>query len=1184
MNKALLLVAMFLASLSSPLLVPALGESPEEMGVLHTAVNPSNNNTYHLLTSSSWEDAASYAQSLGGFLVTVDDATENSWIVDTFSTWNNQSRHLWIGLSDGSEEGQYKWHDGTPFLYRNWGEAQPSEGGDEDYVHIAGTNMGNIDPGTWNDLENDPQYFPVYGVVEIGPGADYALRFDGEEDHIVIEHDPALDFTNETALRISAWVQPYSLSGNQFIVMKGDYGWGLYLKDDHVAFSSAYSLAQHPVSNGTVSMDTWSHVEVVVTVGEGYAFFINGAEAGTIVDEDAALPLGDFGSNDCYETGQDCDELYIARMGAGCECAYFEGLLDNISIQSGTSTSNMIERSSWMFGEGEGSTTHDDADNRSGSIIGADWVMPDGSIVAQAVELFMGEEIYIEDASEGDTLLFFAEVEQYTRSLSWFSSSWSFDEWEEESESALNVFVGFNFMPDRWNHNDSFTDEFGWAYEEWSWPEDGTVWFVVVMERDVGELYLYLDADVADPPPTLDDMTELKDSIAITGQEVVTNFDSSDFGTAYYYVNVTEPLADLRVRTYGGRGNIDIGISYYSPPTPDDWWDIGFEIDEDGDDVKVEEPSKVQWSTGPGNDEEVHLFDVEPGLYYITAYTFRNARGFTIVADFVYPPLNIEPEDAITLTPSVEYGPLSGYANLMQFFKVEVPQDTERLIVDLSDGGGEASLYMRHEQAPTTTTYDHHSAAEGADDRIAFNDPTPGWWYILLTTESAFTGVNIVAEFADRYVWEYDGVPIELFNGEPLDGVSVGKGGEISFYAMLEEPGNFFQIETYGGSGDVQLLVEGLQYEVEFGDWGRPEPGGGLDLETSQATIKSGSSGTNHVVTMDAPMNGRVEISLIGVSDAEEVSMVARWDRSDLPIDPVEPEEPSSATPCEEVAKVMFSKLDRDANGLLESFEIDSIDASVANREGMDVNEDDAIEYREYLQFKCTCDVELGSVFDEFSQGRNEVTLSALEEHPWANSYDFEAMDGNKDEMIDRDEFELLVLLCETSFNAFDGDGDGVPDEDDAFPDDPTETKDTDGDGVGDNADIVASVSNDIIYATAGLLFVMLLGLLFAFARGGSKQPDVDKHWDASERMEETLLAGFGSEDPIPAEPLMDEPLTSELDAAPEAIQLPSAAIEAPNEALMGMILDGVETIEHPTGSGQLWVRSEPDQAWERKA
>ena len=34
-----------------------------------------------------------------------------------------------------------------------------------------------------------------------------------------------------------------------------------------------------------------------------------------------------------------------------------------------------------------------------------------------------------------------------------------------------------------------------------------------------------------------------------------------------------------------------------------------------------------------------------------------------------------------------------------------------------------------------------------------------------------------------------------------------------------------------------------------------------------------------------------------------------------------------------------------------------------------------------------------------------------------------------------------------------DSDGDGVNDQDDAFPNDPTETKDTDGDGVGDNSD-----------------------------------------------------------------------------------------------------------------------------------
>ena len=197
------------------------------------------------------------------------------------------------------------------------GRSTTLEGGDEDYVHIASTNMGNIDPGTWNDLEDDPQYFPVYGVVEIGPGADFALRFDGSGDHVVVPHDAGLDFTNMTHMEISAWIQPHHLEGHQFIVMKGDYGWGLYLQDDHLAFSSEYSMARHPVSNGTVEADVWSHVQVNVVVGVGYTFHLNGVEIGVVLDDDANIPLGDFGSNDCFQSGDDCDELYFLAWELG---------------------------------------------------------------------------------------------------------------------------------------------------------------------------------------------------------------------------------------------------------------------------------------------------------------------------------------------------------------------------------------------------------------------------------------------------------------------------------------------------------------------------------------------------------------------------------------------------------------------------------------------------------------------------------------------------------------------------------------------------------------------------------------------------------------------------------------------------------------------------------------------------
>jgi len=1189
MNRAIFLVSIFLLSLSAPLFSTVQADETDEMGVLHTAVNPANNNTYHLLSASSWEEAASYARSLDGFLVTVDDEAENSWLFDTFASWDNQSRHLWTGLSDAGEEGSYRWHDGTPFLYRDWGEEQPSEGGDEHYVHIASTNMGNIMPGTWNDLENDPQYFPVYGVVELGPGADYALRFDGGSDHIVMDHDEGLDFSNMTHLELSAWVHPYALEGNQFVVMKGDYGWGLYLHDDRVAFSSEYSLSQHPLSTGTIEADTWSHIQVSVAVGEGFTFHINGVEAGVVLDEDASIPLGDFGSNDCYETGLDCDELYLARMGAGCDCNHFEGVMDNITVRAGTNASTMEERLHFDFPEGEGSETWDASGERMASIEGADWVMPDGSIVAQAVELFVGEGHELEFAAEGDTLLFFVEVEEYTRELYWYSYSLKFDDFEEATE--YTVYAQADAIPDEWNYDTESFGEWGFIYESWSWPEVGVLWFTMILHTDVEDLYIELDADMADPPPTLADMTELKESIPVTNQDVNGNsFNNDGVSTNYYYVNVTEPLADLRVRTYDGQGNVDIGISYYSPPTPTFWWEEPVE-DDITNGKEDSTPELESWSTGQGNEEEVHLFDVEPGLYYISAYSFRNAREFTIVADFVYPPENVDPDDAITLTPGIEYGLLSGYDGLNQYFKVEVPQGTERLVVDLNDGAGDASLFMRLDQAPTTATYEHHSTAEGANDRIAFNDPTPGWWYILLTSESAFTGVNIVAEFADRYVWDYDGTPIELYNDEPLDGISVAKSGEISFFVDLEEPGSMLWLETYGGSGDIMLFIEGQQYEIEFANGGgRPGPGAGFDTVAVDFDMMGGKEGTNHKMTVESPLNGRIDITMTGVSDAEEVSIVVRWDESDFPVDPVEPigpDEPDAVESCTDVANELFEDADKNGDGVLDEGEVKTAEITAEGLKSIDLNQDGSVEYREALQLLCACDNELMLVFDAFALGRDEVSLNAMENHPWSNEYDFGSININDDEFIDEQEIELLVVLCETTYDAFDGDGDGVPDIDDAFPEDPTESKDTDGDGVGDNADIVASVSNDIIYASAGVIVLILVGLLLGFLRTNRGSNEPDAMWDGDDRMTEVM---FGQAPDVPeyqkeevALPMMTETSTSPEFLASSVDDVFSSGVSAkqqPPSELMGMLLDGTETIEFPTGSGEVWVRSSPDDLW----
>ena len=120
-------------------------------------------------------------------------------------------------------------------------------------------------------------------------------------------------------------------------------------------FRSIHFLIKH-------RRDVWYTIGVSIIEGVGGEFTINGTNAGNISAEDANIPVGDFGSNDCYTSGDACDELYIARMGAGCDCYYFEGIIDEVKI-SFVQDGEWEPASHWTFWEGEGGDTGDALNN-----------------------------------------------------------------------------------------------------------------------------------------------------------------------------------------------------------------------------------------------------------------------------------------------------------------------------------------------------------------------------------------------------------------------------------------------------------------------------------------------------------------------------------------------------------------------------------------------------------------------------------------------------------------------------------------------------------------------------------------------------------------------------------------------------------------------------------------------------
>jgi hypothetical protein len=160
-------------------------------------LNPANNHTYFLLNADTWANSQVQALSLGGNLVTINDAAENAWVVTTFLNYGGISRSLWTGLNDAETEGTFQWVSGEAFTYSNWLPGQPDNGGrrtehfsfdfrkrdgadyhgghhaSEDYVQItsgaAKEYLSRWTYGKWDDTMGNARR--TFGVVEVVPVA-----------------------------------------------------------------------------------------------------------------------------------------------------------------------------------------------------------------------------------------------------------------------------------------------------------------------------------------------------------------------------------------------------------------------------------------------------------------------------------------------------------------------------------------------------------------------------------------------------------------------------------------------------------------------------------------------------------------------------------------------------------------------------------------------------------------------------------------------------------------------------------------------------------------------------------------------------------------------------------------------------------------------------------------------------
>ena len=127
---------------------------------------------YYMLAATNWTTSETWAEQIGGHLVTIDSANEQNWVYDTFANYGGRNHNLWIGLTNGTGIFSLAYSSGlTNIVYTNWLGGQPTDcDGTRNFTFMLAPT--NEYAGNWALANNDgimcgPVTNIIYGVVEV---------------------------------------------------------------------------------------------------------------------------------------------------------------------------------------------------------------------------------------------------------------------------------------------------------------------------------------------------------------------------------------------------------------------------------------------------------------------------------------------------------------------------------------------------------------------------------------------------------------------------------------------------------------------------------------------------------------------------------------------------------------------------------------------------------------------------------------------------------------------------------------------------------------------------------------------------------------------------------------------------------------------------------------------------------
>jgi vibriolysin len=184
----------------------------------------------------------------------------------------------------------------------------------------------------------------------------------------------------------------------------------------------------------------------------------------------------------------------------------------------------------------------------------------------------------------------------------------------------------------------------------------------------------------------------------------------------WFNIEVPEGARNLKITTFGGKGDVDLYV------------------------LLEQQPSLQQYDCRPfetANDETCLIPVSKGGSYEIMLYGQSAFSGVQLLAEYS------EPCESCPIKGGVTFNSLAADYDQWVYKKIEVPEGMHTLSITLSNGNGDADLYVSRTKQPTDEIYDCRPQSWGNSEVCLFEKPVAGVWYVAVKAYARFERAKI---------------------------------------------------------------------------------------------------------------------------------------------------------------------------------------------------------------------------------------------------------------------------------------------------------------------------------------------------------------------------------------------------------------------------------------------------------